>query len=149
MKAPKDDSYSTSTSKEKKLLKSKSKGPSNKLKSKKSQKKKSNQSSKTKQTQNTQNSNLFSNLESQLSDNLRSQAQKTDENAYELQLKLYKFKLPRKLAYPVEDILKKYQDLNTDLYSVLGVGKNANDAEIKKAYRSKALIIHPGKKILM
>ncbi len=32
-----------------------------------------------------------------------------------------------------------------DYYKILGVGKNANDEEIKKAYRKRALVHHPGK----
>lgn len=32
-----------------------------------------------------------------------------------------------------------------DYYKILGVGRNANDDEIKKAYRKRALVHHPGK----
>ena len=32
-----------------------------------------------------------------------------------------------------------------DYYKILGVEKNANDDEIKKAYRKRALVHHPGK----
>ena len=32
-----------------------------------------------------------------------------------------------------------------DYYKMLGVGKDANDDEIKKAYRKRALVHHPGK----
>ena len=31
-----------------------------------------------------------------------------------------------------------------DYYKILGVAKDANDDEIKKAYRKRALIHHPG-----
>ena len=32
-----------------------------------------------------------------------------------------------------------------DYYDVVGVSKNANDKEIKKAYRKKAMLLHPDK----
>lgn len=35
-----------------------------------------------------------------------------------------------------------------DYYKILGVGKTANDDEIKKAYRKRALVHHPGKQKL-
>ena len=35
-----------------------------------------------------------------------------------------------------------------DYYKILGVGKDANDDEIKKAYRKRALVHHPGKYLI-
>ena len=32
-----------------------------------------------------------------------------------------------------------------DYYKILGVGKTASDDEVKKAYRKRALVHHPGK----
>ena len=36
-----------------------------------------------------------------------------------------------------------------DYYKILGVGKDANDDEIKKAYRKRALVHHPGRSFIM
>jgi len=38
--------------------------------------------------------------------------------------------------------LKKSQ--RKDYYKILGVERNANEEEIKKAYRKRALVHHPG-----
>ena len=35
-----------------------------------------------------------------------------------------------------------------DYYKILGVTKDANDDDIKKAYRKRALVHHPGNKII-
>lgn len=35
-----------------------------------------------------------------------------------------------------------------DYYKVLGVGKNATEDEIKKAYRKRALMHHPGNPVV-
>lgn len=34
---------------------------------------------------------------------------------------------------------------NPSYYDVLGVSKDASDEELKKAYREKAMVHHPGK----
>jgi len=39
--------------------------------------------------------------------------------------------------------LKK--SLRKDYYKILGIDRNANDDEIKKAYKKRALVHHPGK----
>ena len=35
-------------------------------------------------------------------------------------------------------------DVNVDFYNILGIPRTANDAEIKRAYRTKAKRFHPG-----
>ena len=35
-----------------------------------------------------------------------------------------------------------------DYYKILGVAKDANDDDIKKAYRKRALVHHPGNKTI-
>jgi curved DNA-binding protein CbpA len=44
----------------------------------------------------------------------------------------------------VERVLEVYNDPRTDLYDVLGVRRSISDAALRKAYRAKALTIHPG-----
>lgn len=50
----------------------------------------------------------------------------------------------RKFARPVEKVISLYNSQKTDLFDVLQVGKSANDATLKKAYRRLALMVHPG-----
>jgi hypothetical protein len=55
-----------------------------------------------------------------------------------------RFSISRSLAAPVERVLEVYNDPRTDLYDVLGVRRSISDAALRKAYRAKALAIHPG-----
>lgn len=48
----------------------------------------------------------------------------------------------RKLLQHARLELKKSK--RKDYYKILGVSKNANEEEIKKAYRKRALVHHPG-----
>ena len=48
----------------------------------------------------------------------------------------------RKLLQHAKLELKKSK--RKDYYKILGIGKSANEDEIKKAYRKRALVHHPG-----
>jgi len=41
------------------------------------------------------------------------------------------------------EVKKEKEMLKADLYGIVGVDRNASDAEIKKAYRSKSRKLHP------
>lgn len=56
-----------------------------------------------------------------------------------------RFSISREYAAPVERVLEAYNDPHTNLYDVLGVRRDISDAALRKAYRSQALDIHPGK----
>ena len=49
-------------------------------------------------------------------------------------------------SYFTQAKLELKKSKRKDYYKILGVGKNANEDEIKKAYRKRALVHHPGKK---
>lgn len=61
---------------------------------------------------------------------------------YEKVYKLEKTKEHQQLLKDAKLELKKSK--RKDYYKILGVAKNANDDEIKKAYRKRALMHHPG-----
>ena len=48
----------------------------------------------------------------------------------------------KKLLQDAKAALKR--SLRKDYYKILGVDRNANEDEIKKAYRKRALVHHPG-----
>ena len=56
-----------------------------------------------------------------------------------------RYRVGRRHAAPVEHILCTYSDATTDLYDVLRVTASSDDALIKRAYRSLALAVHPGR----
>lgn len=60
-----------------------------------------------------------------------------------------RFRVPRVHAEPVERVLEMYQSSSTDLYDVLGVKKDISDLELRKAYRSYALVVHPGDAMML
>ena len=48
----------------------------------------------------------------------------------------------KRLLHEAKLTLEKSQRM--DYYKILGVNRNANDDEIKKAYKKRVLIHHPG-----
>ena len=48
----------------------------------------------------------------------------------------------KRLLHEAKVALKRSQ--RKDYYKILGVDRNANDDEIKKAYKKRALVHHPG-----
>ena len=49
----------------------------------------------------------------------------------------------KRLLYEAKMTLKKSK--RKDYYKILGIGKNASTDDIKKAYRKRAMVHHPGK----
>ncbi len=92
--------------------------------------------------------NRFQDLENKISKEIRNKlSEDVMIKSNKEQIKAYNFarnKISRRLARPVETILKFCQRNIPDLYSVLGIHKSANEETIKKAYKKNALIIHPG-----
>eukprot|EP01032_Pedospumella_encystans_P007813 gene7813-9321_t len=87
----------------------------------------------------------FHDLEERLSNELRQSRTVIDAVAAENDAMTARFKFARKHAYPVEHVIAVYDDPNTDVYDVLGVKASISDAELRKAYRAKTLLVHPDK----
>jgi hypothetical protein len=68
--------------------------------------------------------------------------QKQEDRARQQRQK--RFSISREYAAPVERVIEAYNDPQTTLYDVLGVRRGISDAALRKAYRAKALDIHPG-----
>lgn len=87
-------------------------------------------------------------LEAKLSPQMRNSAQAKEqeqaEEEMETNARRARAVISRKFSRPVERVLKVYNSDSTDLYDVLRVSKEVDDGELKKAYRSLALSVHPG-----
>lgn len=91
---------------------------------------------------------LFLDLENRLSERVRVNVAYAEHQSAERSRararRHERARLPRRIAAPVEEILRIYDDVHTDLYDVLGVKRNIDEATLKKKYRAKALAVHPG-----
>lgn len=87
----------------------------------------------------------FHDLESRLSNELRQSRTVIDATTAENNALTARFKIARKYAYPVEHVIEVYDDPHTDVYDVLGVKASISDADLRKAYRAKTLLVHPGR----
>jgi hypothetical protein len=88
-------------------------------------------------------------IESLLSQELLEKANADDveraEQNEEKYNRMIRNKVPRKYARPVEKVIKIYDNPKTTLYQVLSLPEDADYDDIKKAYRTMALILHPDK----
>lgn len=91
----------------------------------------------------------FDDIESLLSKELLDKANDYDTERSEQELEKYnrqiRNKISRKYARPVEKTIKIYENPKTTLYQVLSLSEDADYDDIKKTYRSMALILHPDK----
>ena len=71
------------------------------------------------------------------------QGEQSHEDSQKDRLRAYK--LSRTIARPVERTLSIYENYKTNLYDVLGLPRDCDDIDVKQAYRSLALEIHPDK----
>ena len=82
-------------------------------------------------------------LEDMVSEHTRTLAKEGEESkllkAEGMRLREKANRLPRSVARPVEHTLKVYHDLRTDLFDVLGLSRDADDGDLKRAYRTLAL----------
>ena len=105
----------------------------------------------TKSTPNRTDKSKFGGIESLLSQEMLDKAnaddiERTEQNE-EKYNRMIRNKVPRKYARPVEKIIKIYDNPKTTLYQVLSLPEDADYDDVKKSYRTMALILHPDKNI--
>jgi hypothetical protein len=87
----------------------------------------------------------FDGIESLLSKELSDKVNERSEQELEKYNRQIRNKISRKYARPVEKIIKVYENPKTTLYQVLSLPEDADYDDIKKTYRTMALILHPDK----
>ena len=88
---------------------------------------------------------LEAKLSSKMRDSTLLKQQEQIEEEFESRARRARAVISRKFSRPVERVLRVYNSDSTDLYDVLQVNKEADDSTLKKAYRSLALSVHPGR----
>ena len=92
------------------------------------------------------NSNGVHHLESLIPEEVRERAAERDEAEQSKQARIERMKVPRKFARPIEIVLRAYGDgIRPDLYGVLSTSQSADDMDIRKAFKTAALGVHPDK----
>lgn len=89
-----------------------------------------------------------SELESLLEEKMREKTVRLSlekEKQKELEEKWLTYRMPRKVAAPVEKILREIESPSPDFYSILGVGLSADLVDIRRSYRDLSLLVHPDK----
>ena len=91
----------------------------------------------------------FRSLEGKLSSEIQTKAteafRKKNEVAAEQNGRYIRYRVSRNFAAPVEDVLAAWNKDCVDVYEVLQVSPDISLGELKKVYRTRAMLVHPGK----